>query len=191
MMNEVKNLAKLTKSNRITFVTGTDKNFFYPEEYLKIDRFNVKKDNIELISKLRYKELINKERLSVEEKAILTIITNIRENRIILLENLFYYLSKFNKKKIISFFKKRKSPLIIISNNIEDALLCDDVMIIENNVIVLYGPKDKILLEEKKLKTLGISLPFIIDLSIQLKLYGMINKIYLTNEGLVKAIWKK
>ena len=54
----------------------------------------------------------------------------------------------------------------------------------------MEGTKEQVLNEEKILKKLGFNLPFIIELSKGLKLYGLIDKIYFNNEELVSALWK-
>ena len=39
------------------------------------------------------------------------------------------------------------------------------------------------------IKKIGLDLPFIVDLSIKLKYYGLVNKIYFNMEELIGAIW--
>jgi hypothetical protein len=59
-----------------------------------------------------------------------------------------------------------------------------------NGINAIDGKTLDVLKNEKILKRLGFSLPFMLDLSIQLELYGLINKTYLNKEGLVKNLWK-
>jgi hypothetical protein len=63
-------------------------------------------------------------------------------------------------------------------------------MCLYNGISGIDGRTLDVLEEEKILKRLGFSLPFMIDLSIQLKLYGLINKTYLSKEAMVKNLWK-
>ena len=51
------------------------------------------------------------------------------------------------------------------------------------------GPVVSVLKEEKILKNLGFSLPFIYDLSLQLNYYGLIDSIYLDEKVLVDKLW--
>ena len=57
-------------------------------------------------------------------------------------------------------------------------------------VLMLDGKTLDVLNNEKILKRLGFDLPFMIDLSIQLKLYGLIDRTYLNMEDLVNNLWK-
>ena len=59
-----------------------------------------------------------------------------------------------------------------------------------NGISAIDGKTLDVLKNEKVLKRLGLSLPFYVDLSIQLKLYGLVNKIYLNKEMLVRNLWK-
>ena len=52
------------------------------------------------------------------------------------------------------------------------------------------GKTLSVLNEEKLLKTLGLGMPFIVELNKYLMDYGMIDKYNLTNEKLVGALWK-
>ena len=64
------------------------------------------------------------------------------------------------------------------------------MIVLDKGQIVMEGKTRQILLQEKILKRLGIGLPFYIDLSIQLKLYGLIDNIRLSKEDLVEDLWK-
>ena len=63
-------------------------------------------------------------------------------------------------------------------------------MVLYNKINAIDGKTLDVLKEEKILKRLGLNLPFYLDLSIQLKLYGLINRTYLNKEDLVKHLWK-
>ena len=54
----------------------------------------------------------------------------------------------------------------------------------------MEGKKEAVLQEEKILKKLGFSLPFIVELSKGLKYYQVVDKIYFNNVELVNDLWK-
>ena len=53
----------------------------------------------------------------------------------------------------------------------------------------MEGSKEGVLKEEKILKRIGFGLPFVVDLSVQLKLYKVLDKVYFDMESLVKDLW--
>ena len=73
---------------------------------------------------------------------------------------------------------------------LETIIRKDKIYVIYDKKLVCEGKTLSVLNEEKLLKRLGISLPFIIDLNKYFMDYSLINKYYLTNEKLVNALWK-
>ena len=124
------------------------------------------------------------------EKLILVCKSLIKEPKIIFVDNIFSFMDEKDLKKIYSYTKKNKITIVNVSNNIEEALKYDYMIVLDKGQIVMEGKTRQILLQEKILKRLGIGLPFYIDLSIQLKLYGLIDNIRLSKEDLVEDLWK-
>ena len=124
------------------------------------------------------------------EKLILVCKSLIKEPKIIFVDNIFSFMDEKDLKKIYSYTKKNKITIVNVSNNIEEALKYDYMIVLDKGQIVMEGKTEQILLQEKILKRLGIGLPFYIDLSIQLKLYGLIDNIRLSKEDLVEDLWK-
>ena len=56
--------------------------------------------------------------------------------------------------------------------------------------MAIEGKTLSVLKEEKLIRRLGFNLPFYVDLSIQLGLYGVVDGMYLNKEDMVSAIWK-
>ena len=63
-------------------------------------------------------------------------------------------------------------------------------MVLKNQRIAMEGKTASVLKEEKMLKTLGYSLPFYVNMSIQLGYYGLLNQICYSKEELESALWK-
>ncbi len=105
-------------------------------------------------------------------------------------DNILIYLEKEEQKKIIDYLNKQKINFINVTNDLEQMLWTEYTYVLNKGKIIAHGPSQKILLEEKFLKRMGFKIPFMIDLSLQLKDYGLINNIYLDKELLVKNLWK-
>ena len=54
----------------------------------------------------------------------------------------------------------------------------------------MYGPKEEVLLEEKKFNNLGLALPFMAELSIKLKYYDLIDDLIFDMDEMVNKLWK-
>ena len=104
--------------------------------------------------------------------------------------NVLTYLDKEFKEKLIRYLKLANKRIINYTTDIEETLLLEYIIVIHDNLVIMEGTKEQVLNEEKILKKLGFNLPFIIELSKGLKLYGLIDKIYFNNEELVNALWK-
>lgn len=193
-------MQKLTiKKNTVTFVIGKTGSFKtrYFKTYAKNYNFSyigtILKELAIPSSLNKYfnvEKTLRKNLKSTEELAFLTIISSLQNNKNLIIDNLFSFLTLKEKTKLINYLNKNKYTAIIITKNIEDILFGDNVVLFNNNEIVLNNKKEIIYKEEKSLKRLGLNLPFIINLSIQLNIYDLINKIYDNEEKMIGDIWK-
>lgn len=106
------------------------------------------------------------------------------------LDDLLYEFSYEEKKELFSLFHKYKITLFYVTSNLEDALNFPYMIVMGKNKILMEGPTLSILNEEKILKRLGFSLPFLFDLSLQLQSYNLIDKVYFSRKELVDVLWK-
>ncbi len=106
------------------------------------------------------------------------------------LDDLLIYLNERTKILLLNYLNNKNIRLINVTSNIEDVLYTDYTLVLYNNINAIDGKTLDVLKEEKILKRMGLDIPFYLDLSIQLKLYGLINKTYLNKEDLVRHLWK-
>ncbi len=110
-------------------------------------------------------------------------------SKMIVLNDTFYRLNYNEILIIIDLFKKQQMKFIYITSDIEKSLICDKIVVFNNDEIVLNGLKEDVLKEEKVLKRLGFGLPFVVDLSLQLNYYDVLNKIYFDMSSLIGDLW--
>ena len=113
--------------------------------------------------------------------------------KILVIDNVISELDYEDKLLIFDILKDYSNSggiVINLTNDIEESLYGDKIYVIYDKKLVCEGKTLSVLNEEKLLKRLGISLPFIIDLNKYFMDYSLINKYYLTNEKLVNALWK-
>lgn len=105
----------------------------------------------------------------------------------------FNVLSNLNDediKKLYEFLNVNNVLFINITNNMEEVLFTNYLIIYDDKKIIAEGNTIELLKNEKLFKRLGFKLPFIIELSILLKDYNLVNSIYLSKESLVGDLWK-
>ncbi|MBE6160944.1 MAG: hypothetical protein E7158_01810 [Firmicutes bacterium] len=135
--------------------------------------------------------LNNPNNLKNHDKIKLSILRGILiNNGFISFDNIFTYVSNDDKNKIIEYLKLNNIKYIIVSNDLNELFNTNKTYILNEGKIIAYGDSDKVLLEEKLLKRLGFKLPFMIDLSLQLKTYKLINSIYYDKNILIDKLWK-
>lgn len=110
-------------------------------------------------------------------------------SKMVVLNDSFYKLNSKEISIIINLFKKQQMNFIYITSDIEKSILSDKIVVFDNNEIVLNGLKEDVLKEEKILKRLGFGLPFVVDLSLQLNYYDILNKIYFDMSLLIGELW--
>ena len=123
---------------------------------------------------------INPNTLKNNDKIKLCILKGIlSNNNYVSFDNILTYLPLKDKEYILKYLKQEHINYIIVSNDLNDLFNTDITYILNEGTIIASGASQKMLLEEKLLKRLGFTLPFMIDLSLKLKDYNLIKDIYL------------
>ena len=102
-------------------------------------------------------------------------------------------LDKNDFKNVINNLKefiKNGGIIFNFTTNIEETILSNELIITDKEKIVISGPTLSVLNEEKIMKRLGISLPFIVMLNKYLIDYELINTYYLDYNLLGGKLWK-
>ena len=165
----------------------------YSLEQINVDPKQIKECIDELNDYFSINKILNKpiDILSKNDKILIKILSYaITVPKYIAIDDLLSDLDLRTKILLLNYFNSKNILLINVTSDLEDTLYTDYIMCLYNGVSGIDGRTLDVLEEEKILKRLGFSLPFMIDLSIQLKLYGLINKTYLSKEAMVKNLWK-
>lgn len=189
--SQIKYEGKIIKNCELEVVF--DKNIFFTNsiedelKYLMLDDIQ-KKFIAEFIPEEYLKKDPNKLDFQMK-KIVLLCGALVKKPKLIIIDNILSYLEKESIQKLLEYAKENQITIINISNDIEGSLDYDYMVVMDQGKVAVEGKTLQVLEEEKLLKRLGIGLPFYIDLSIQLKLYGLIDKTYLSKEELVKKLW--
>ena len=155
------------------------------------------KDRIEEISTLLgIKSILNSRsnELSGGEKCKAALACAIIHNpKILILDEALSMIDENDKNNILKILKKlnkRGMTIINVVHDLKESYYSDRLLIFSDGEIVLDGPPLKVMEYDKILNKLGISIPFEIELSLKLKLYGLVDKLYCNMEMLVNDLWQ-
>ena len=194
-------------SKDIGVVIGTNLNSFlfddvYKEMAFPLENLNYPTDKIEsrileIASFLDINKLLDKKTydLTNSEKQLLLIAIALLSNpKLLLLATPFSMMAKKTKikarKKINEYHKKNKTTIILTTIDLEDTLKADYLYILNKGKIAIEGKPLTVLKEDILLNRLGLSLPFMVDLSLKLEFYSLLDDIELDMDRMVDKLWK-
>ena len=105
-------------------------------------------------------------------------------------DDVLSFLKPEEKQEIFDFLHRIGITILFVTSNMEDVLFFPYCVVMGENGILMEGKSLLVLQEEKLLKRLGFSLPFYIDLSLQLKSYGLIESVFTSGKELTNHLWK-
>ena len=188
---------------RRNIVVVLDDNYFNSEYvvdelYYYLDLLDYKNEEIlikidDIAKYFKIKKLLNKKihDLYLSDKVLIKILSLlIISPSIIVIDNLLSYLSNEKRELLIKYIKDKGINLINMTTNSEHLFFSDDVIVLNNFKRVINGNYEEILDGNSILPYMGLKLPFVVDLSNNLILYNVVNKIYYDIRKLVNKLWK-
>lgn len=103
------------------------------------------------------------------------------------------HMSQALKKQIgvlYELLSKEDIAIVFATNDPSDALVADTTYVIHKGVIALAGKTKDVFRQDSLLLKLGIELPFEVDLSLKLGMYGLLDDIYYDIDEMVNQLWK-
>ena len=157
-------------------------------DFLKINEFNMKLVpffGLKSIMSLKYSSLDFNIRIFLK---IIVLINLIKTN--IVFDDVLTFLSDDQKYLILKYLKDNKVNFINFTSDIEEVLFTKYLIVLNKNGVIIEGNTKSVLREEKILRRNGFSLPFAVDLSLQLVAYDVLDKEEYNLEKLVNELWK-
>lgn len=170
----------------------SDELFFYLEKLGYTVAESTKKIN-EIAKFFKVLDFLDKriDAVNTEEKILVKILSLLIVNpQVIVIDNLLCYLTNDYRDLLVKYIKKNKISLINMTNNSEELLLSQGVVVLNNLKAVICADTKSVLKGNSILPYMGIKLPFIVDLSQNLILYNVVDKVYFDNRKLVDKLWK-
>ncbi len=165
----------------------------YSLENINVSPKEINKTIRELNEFFNINRILNKaiESLSINDKYLVKILSYaVMKPSYLCIDNLLGYLDNRTKILLLNYLNYKEILLINVTSDMNDALYTDYTLCLYNGISAIDGKTIDVFKEEKIIRRLGLDLPFMIDLSIQLQLYGLLNRVYLNKETMVKKLWK-
>ncbi len=202
---ELKDNTLNTIRRRMSFVLYKHLNIFVGETVkdeiaFGLESLALKKNDItELIDReskiFKIDHLLNKDpnSLGSSDKVKMKILSSlIIKPRVLVINDVISELDYYDRLIVVDALKeyvKFGGIVINFTNDIEESLFGSRIIIINNKKLIINDKTNKVLKEEKLLKTY-FGMPFIVELNKYLIDYGIIKKYYLDNKKLVGILWK-
>jgi len=166
-------------------------------ENLGLKSNNIKRKVREIANYIGISNLLEREphTLSGGEKQLVALSSAlVHEPKILILDEALTMVDIKTRKQIYTILedmhKNKNMTIINVTHDMDELLYGDNIILIDNGNIILKGPKDEVLLEEKIFNKLNLELPFMVDLSIKLKYYGLVDRLIFDMNEMVAEIWK-
>ena len=181
-------------NNKFLFEKVADELTFPLENlnYNKEQIVNMANEIVKLLSlqNCMYKNI--NELTTFEQVKVLLGVSIIHKPKIILLDNI---LSKLNENELKKIFKilnkiKKEVTICITSTDMNSILNFDNVIVISDGKTLIEGKPKDVLAHDNELAKAGLVIPTMIDLSLKLSFYNLVDEIITDVDGMVDKLWK-
>ena len=157
----------------------------------RYDEINTKITSILRYFKMEKLEHESLDNLYLEDRMMVKILSYlIIKPEVFAIDDLLSYLDDKRIDKILSYLKENNISLICVTTNLEFLLKSDNVVVMNNFKSIMNSNVQSVLNGNSILPYIGLKLPFIVDLSQNLILYDLIDKVYTEDGKLVSKLWK-
>ena len=199
-----KNIKKYSRSIGVVFSLDQNQFLFnkvldeitFPLGNLNYSKKNMKSAVNEVSKLLFLEDIINKEIWvlnHVEKIKVLLATAIIHKPSVLLLDDIFIGLNDLDKERIMLLLKRiiRELRIIVISttSSLSDTVYSDAILVIADGSIKYSGKLEDILKHDNTLAKLGIEIPIMMDMSLKLQFYNLLNKVILNPEEMVDELW--
>lgn len=151
----------------------------------------------DIVSYLGIGHLLNKSfcELSFGERQVVLLAKAIlKRPKLLIFDDAFSMIDSVTRGKIFELLRLVNRDfgvtILNITSEIDESLYGDFIILMDDGHVVLSGTKDFIYKQEKLLKGMGISLPFMVDLSKRLSYYDLVDGFVFDMNEMIDALWK-
>lgn len=118
----------------------------------------------------------------------------ITKPKLLILDDALSMLDFYEREDLLKLLDKihheDKITIINVTHNLEGSHLSDRIIVLDKGLILLDGVSNEVLKKDKVFYRIGLEVPFMVDLSIKLYLYGLIKDIVYDIDEMVDLLWK-
>lgn len=193
----VRNIGVVSLVNENSFIYNNVKDeLSYPLLNLHYPKIIVERIIKEMLQDFHLTNIYDKKisELDISTKQVLLfVIALLHKPKVLLIDEGFLLLNNDEKKRVNEYLNKRKKndlTIVNFTNNLYNIVNSDELCLLEKFAIKKTGKPMELLEDDQLFYQIGLEVPFMIDLSIKLKMYNLIDKVHLDMEELVNNIWK-
>ena len=166
----------------------------YPLNNLGYNEYQINKEINKITEFFEIGELLSKniDELTESEKSkLLIILALIHKPKLLVLDDAFNNMNKKNKEFMLKKIKQLNEEgltILNITSKLDTVYNSDKVYIMDKYKLIDDGDVLEIF-NKSSLTKLGLELPYVVDLSLKLKSYGLLDKIYFDNNELENDLW--
>lgn len=172
-------------------------NICFPLENLGFERKEILKNVNDIVNLLNISHLLeenifglnNFEKVLVNLAAVL-----VYKPTLLILDEALSNLDRYEREKILDLLHNLQNDnnitIINITHNMEDVLFGNNIIVLDKGNVIFNGSLEEVFKDDKIFTKLGLSLPFMVDLSIKLKYYNLIDRIIYDMEEMADLLWK-
>ena len=129
-----------------------------------------------------------------EKQKLLIILALLHQPKVLLLDNALSIFDKDDCLKIISILKDimndDKITIINFTANLEETLMSDYILLLSYYQIIKIIKPNELVSCDKLFYENNLEIPFIVDLNVKLRMYGLIHNDYYSINDMVNDIWQ-
>ena len=196
--NYIKNLGVVPKLSKKSFIyQNVFDEMMYPLYNLNYSKRKATIRIKEILKLFNKENIINKKINDLnycDKQLLLLMISLLHCPKLVLIEDILTIFSKKEQKMIINILlkliKQDNITIVIFASNLEMAKYCDKLLLLKDKEIVGEYSYNDLYKNDKLFYDNKLEIPFIVDLSIKLKMYELVDKNYTTIKGMVDDLWQ-
>jgi energy-coupling factor transport system ATP-binding protein len=166
-------------------------------ENIACDSKEIKKKVLEIATLFKIENILDKEPhlLSGGEKQKVAVAAALVTNpSILIIDDALEMIDDKSRKDIVDAISKLHKDMgltiITVTHSLEETYESNRMVVISDGKVMVEGPTLEVLKEDRIFNRIGIEVPFMVDLSLKLILYGLIDHVILNMDEMVNALWK-
>ncbi len=129
-----------------------------------------------------------------EKKKVALASVLVTNPKILIFDEAFSMIDNHERESILDLLKNINKDkgigIINITHNLEEAYMGDRIIVLNKGKILMDGGIKEVLKKDTVFNRIGLEIPFMVDLSLKLNLYDLVDDIIFDMDEMVDLLWK-